>query len=131
MIKLSDVVKNDIVKKKTVYDKLAAKVNNIDTSAFVLKTKYQVDKAELEIKIPDVTNFVKKTKLTELENKIPDVSSLVKKTNYDTKINELEKKLTDHNHGKYITTPEFNTLAADVFNAKLAQANLITNFITK
>ena len=37
--KLSDVVKNDVVK-KTVYDKLVAKVNNIDTSAFVLKTKY-------------------------------------------------------------------------------------------
>ena len=34
--KLSDVVKNDIVK-KTVYDKLAAKVNNIDTSKFVFK----------------------------------------------------------------------------------------------
>ena len=49
-----------------------------------------------------------------------------KKTNYDTKISELEKKLTDHNHDKYITTPEFNTLAADVFNARLAQANLIT-----
>ena len=51
------------------------------------------------------------------------VSSLVKKTNYDTKINELEKNLTDHDH---ITTPEFNTLAADVFNLILAQANLIT-----
>ena len=38
----------------------------------------------------------------------------------------LKKKLTDHNHDKYITTPEFNTLAADVFNARLAQANLIT-----
>ena len=37
----------------------------------------------------------------------------------------LKKKLTDHNHDKYITTPEFNTLAA-VFNARLAQANLIT-----
>ena len=36
---LSDVVKNDVVK-KAVYDKLAAKVNNIDTSVFVLKTKY-------------------------------------------------------------------------------------------
>ena len=44
--KLSDVVKNDVVK-KAVYDKLAAKVNNIDTSTFVLKTKYQTDKAEL------------------------------------------------------------------------------------
>ena len=48
------------------------------------------------------------------------------KTIYDTKISELEKKLTDHNHEKYITTPEFNTLAADVFNARLAQANSIT-----
>ena len=43
---LSDIVKNDVVK-KTVYGKLAAKVNNIDTSAFVLKTKYQTDKTEL------------------------------------------------------------------------------------
>ena len=43
--KLSDVVKNDVVK-KAVYDQLAAKVNNIDTSAFVLKTKYQTDKTE-------------------------------------------------------------------------------------
>ena len=42
------------------------------------------------------------------------------------KITEIEKKLTDHNNDKYITTPEFNTLAADVFNARLAQANLIT-----
>ena len=54
--KLSDLIKNDIVK-KTVYDKLAAKVNNIDTSDFVLKTKYQTDKVELEKKISDVTNF--------------------------------------------------------------------------
>ena len=41
-------------------------------------------------------------------------------------ITENEKKLIDHNHDKYITTPEFNTLAADVFNTRLAQANLIT-----
>ena len=75
MSKLSDFVENDVVK-KTVYDKLAAKVNNIDTIEFVLKTKYQTDKTELERKIPDATDFVKKKKLTELENKIPDVSSL-------------------------------------------------------
>ena len=37
--KLSNVVKNDVVK-KTVYDKLVAKLDNIDTSDFVLKTKY-------------------------------------------------------------------------------------------
>ena len=40
--------------------KLAAKVNNIDTNDFVLKTKYQTDKAELEKKIPNVSNLVKK-----------------------------------------------------------------------
>ena len=61
-----------------------------------------------------------------MENKITDVSCLVQKTIYGTKISELEKKLTDHNHDKYITTPEFNALAASVFNARLAQANLIT-----
>ena len=109
--KLSDVVKNDVVK-KAVYDKLVARVNSIDTSNFVLKTIYQTDKAELENKTPDVSNLVKKAKLTELENKIPDVSglltktalaaienkipsvsSLVKKTDYDTKITELRRNL--------------------------------------
>ena len=60
MSKLSDVVKNDVVK-KTVYDKLVAKVNNIDTSDFVLKTKYNTDKTELEKKIPDTSGLVKKT----------------------------------------------------------------------
>ena len=52
-----------------------------------------------------------------MENKIPSVSSFVKKTNNDTKISELEKKLTDHNDDNYITTPGLNTLAASVFNA--------------
>ena len=45
--KLSNVVKNE-VDKKTVYDKLVNKVNNIDTNGFILKTKYQTDKTELE-----------------------------------------------------------------------------------
>ena len=54
--------------KETVYDKLVAKVNaiplnNIDTSDFVLKTKYDTDKSELENRIPNVTDFVKKEKL--------------------------------------------------------------------
>ena len=43
--KLSDVVKTDVVK-RAVYDKLVAIVNNIDTSDFVLKTKYQTDKKD-------------------------------------------------------------------------------------
>ena len=44
-----------------MYNKLAAKVNNIDTSGFVLKTKYDTDKSDLENKIPDNSGFVKKT----------------------------------------------------------------------
>ena len=76
MSKLNDLVKNDVVK-KIVSEKLAAKVNNIDTGDFV-NIKYQTDKAELEKKILDMSYLIKK-KLTELENKIPDVSSLATK----------------------------------------------------
>ena len=80
----------------------------------------------IENKIPDVSSLATKIALTAVENKIPSVSSLVKKTDYDANISEIENKLTDHNHDKYITTPEFNTLAASVFNARLAQENLLT-----
>ena len=62
MSKLSDVVKNDVVK-KAIYDKLVAKEYNIYTNDFDLKTKYRTDKAELEKEIPDVNNFVKKRNL--------------------------------------------------------------------
>ena len=101
----------------------------LDTKAsgFVLKTKYETDKAVLENKISHVTDLVKKTKLINaVENGIPNVSSLIKKTNHDKKVSKLEDKLTDHNHDKNIITPDFNTLAGNIFNARLAQANLIT-----
>ena len=60
MSKLSNAVKNGVVK-KDVYDKLVTKVNNIDTSGFVLKIKYDTDKSELENKILDTSSLVKKT----------------------------------------------------------------------
>ena len=85
-------------------------------------------KIELEKKIPDVSSLARKAAATAVKNKIPSVGTLVQKTNYDTKISELEKQLTDHNHDKYITTLECNTLAA-VFNARLGQANLLTKTI--
>ena len=116
--KLNDVVKNDIVK-KTEYDELVAKVNNIDTSDFVLKAKYNADKTELEKKIPNVTDFVETAELTELENKTsvinnlatknaltavankrPNVSSLIKKTDYNAEVTEIENKLNSHHHDK-------------------------------
>ena len=49
-----------------------------------------------------------------------------KKTDYNTKITDIENKLNDHDHDKYIDASEFNTLAANVFNGRLAQATLIT-----
>ena len=110
-----------------------------------MKTEYDTDKVELENKIPNVVDFVEEAKFTELENKIPDisnsatktalttvenkipdVSNLVNKTDYNTKLTEIEKKLTDHNYDKYIDTSEFDKLTADVFNARIAQVNLIT-----
>ena len=51
---------------------------------------------------------------------------LLKKTDDNVKVTETENKLNDHNHDKYIPTPEFNTLDADVFNARLAQPVLVT-----
>ena len=90
------------------------------------KTDCNTKITETEGKIPSISGLATNAALTTVENKIPNISSLVKKTDYNTKITEIEKKLTDHNHDKYITTPEFNTLAADVFNVRLAEANLIT-----
>ena len=126
MSKLSNVVKNEVVE-KTVFDKLVAKVNNIDTSGLVLRIKYDADKTELEKKIPDTNRLVKKLNfnaknneiegeipsisdlattfaLTAVENKISGVSNLVKKTDYNAKISELEKKLTDHKHDIYFNS---------------------------
>ena len=60
--KLSDVVKNYVVK-KIVYDKLVAKVDSIDTSKFALKIKYDTDNSELKNKIPETSGLVKKNKL--------------------------------------------------------------------
>ena len=57
-----------------------------------------------------MTNLATTGALTAVENKMPSVSNLIlvqKKTDYNTKINKIEKKITDHNHNKYVTTPVF------------------------
>ena len=90
--KLSNVVKNDVLK-KAVYDKLVAKVNNIDTSDFVLKTNFNTKFTGLENKIPNTSGLVKKTdsssKITERENKIPDITGLATKTGLTTVENKI------------------------------------------
>ena len=65
-------MKNDVVK-KTVYDKLVAKVNNINTAGFVLKTTCDTDKSDLEKNISDT------------DKKIPDTTALAKRTDLNAK----------------------------------------------
>ena len=110
------------------YDADKSELENkiLDTSGLVKKIDYNTKITEIEGKIPDVSSLATETALNTVKSKIPEVSSLVKKTDYNTKITEIENKLNNHNHDKYITTPEFNTLGADVFNARLKQANLVT-----
>ena len=102
--KLSDVVKNDV----------------LILVVLLKKTNYNTKITELENEILDISNLATKTAWTARKSKIPGVSNLVKKTDYNTKITEIENKLNNHNHNKYIDTSEFNKLAADAFNARLA-----------
>ena len=77
---------------------------------------------EVKNKMPNITNTATTTTaLTAVENKIPNSSNLVKENDYNTKINEIERKITDHDHDKYLTTPEFNELTSENFAASLAQ----------
>ena len=97
----------------------------------LLKKNSNTKISEIEGKIPSISGLATNTTLTAVENKISNISSLVKKTkqkrtDYDTKLTEIEKKLIDNNYDKYITTPEFNKLSTNVFNARLAQENLTT-----
>ena len=83
---------------------------------------------EVKYEMLKITNLTTTTTLTAVENRIPNVTE---------KLVKLKKKITaDHDHGKYITTQEFNKLAAEHFTARLAQANLesksdIANFVKK
>ena len=78
--KLSDAVKNDVVK-KTEYNKLVTKVDNSDTTNFVKKNKYEKNGSDFEDKI------------SKIAKKISDISGLVKKTDFDTKVTEIEGKI--------------------------------------
>ena len=72
---------------------MVAKVDDIDTSDFVLKTNYNADKTKVEKKNPDNSGLVKKTdydtKITEVEGKIPDISNLARKTASTTVENRI------------------------------------------
>ena len=110
MAKLSNVVKNDVVN-KTEYNKLVTKVDNVDTTEFVLKTTYNTDKSDLEKwlsekktdfnsniteiegKMPSISGICTNSALTAIENKIPNVSNLVKKKTITQKSVKLNIRL--------------------------------------
>ena len=75
------------------------------------KTDYNTKITEIKEKIPSITGSATISALNAVENKISNVINLVKK-DYDTKVGETGKNLTDH-------TTEFNKL-------KLGQADLVT-----
>ena len=157
---LSDLVKN--VVKKEVYNAqikniidfvLIMNINNILIIKYLILlillnitnitdivdiTNIDITKInEVKGEIPSKTDFDTAAALPAVEDKIANVSNLVKKTDYNTKINEIEKQVTDHDHSnKYITTPEFNKLTSKYFDAKLKQTNLaskndIANFVNE
>ena len=96
-------------------------------------TDYNSEITEIESKIPSISGLATNVALTTVGNKVPNISTLVKKTDYIANINEVEKKLTDHNHDKYVTNSEFKHLAEGVFTARLEHVNLVTktDFDTK
>ena len=85
------------------------------------KIDYNAKITEIKDKTRDISNLATKTTLTTVENKIPNISNLATKF----LVNKMENKLNNHNHDKYIDTSDFNKLAVDVFNARIAQANLM------
>ena len=89
-----------------------------------VKSDFNSKTTEVENKIPSIGGLATNSTLTVVKHKIPDINGLVTKTNYNTKISEIEKKVSDHNHDKYITTPEFNTLFARIFDTKIKLSNL-------
>ena len=126
LAKLSNAVKNDVVK-KTEYNSLKTKVDSINTTKYVLKSKYDSEIGDLKLKYqilvfqtsryqiivlqtsvfnseitevenktPDITNFASKSALTAVENKIPDVKNLVTNTKLSNELNGFVKK-TDYN----------------------------------
>ena len=139
----------DLANIKSDGDKLDIdKLENVPSALSNLKSK--VDKlniGKLEASLVELSKLtylvkddvVKKTECDELVQKVnaiqtTDTINLFRKTDYNTKINEIEKKITDHNHDKY--TQEFNKLASENFAARLAQANLaskndIDDFVKK
>ena len=129
-------VRNVVNNKKIVHDKLVTKVNDIDTSRFVLKTKFDTDKKnvvikvnllkkadyitktiEIESKIPSIRRLAATSALTAIENKIPDVRNLGKRTDNGAKISDIESK--------YVTTANYNRFTEVIVDNSTKSKHLV------
>ena len=135
--KLSDVVKNDVVK-KDVYN---AKIKNIedkipDITNLATNASLNAKINEVKGEIPIITNLATNASLNPKRNEKPSVSNLFKKADYNAEINTIQKKIIDHNHDKYITTPEFNKFTKEILDyiskrANSASKSDIANLVNK
>ena len=85
LAKLSNVVKDDVVK-KTEFSNLVGKVNNLDTKNFVLKTKYDADNSSINKILKQGNGVASKDYLDAVKNKIPNVSDFLLTTVFNSKI---------------------------------------------
>ena len=93
-----------------------------------MKTKCQADKAELEKKILDMTDFVKRAELTELENAIPDVSSLATKaalTAVENKIPSVSNLVKKQTMTQKLVSLKRNLLMIIMINVLLLQSLIL------
>ena len=154
LAKLSNVVKNEVVK-KTDYNTLKSKVDGIDVSNYVGRTKYETDGKAIydkidvvEKKIPVLADFVTtarfnheknllaiKTALTTVENKIPDVNTLATKTSlnsllpvstFNNKVTELEGKVTtvDNKFSEFVKKTDYGAEITKIKNDYATNASL-------
>ena len=132
---LSDVVKNDVIKKDVYNTKIKSNEDKIpDITNLATNATLNSRIKEVRNEMPKITNLATSTalndKINEVENKIPNITNLAT----TTAVTAVENKIPDHS--KYVTTPEFNKITAESFTARLAQANLasknnIPNFLKK
>ena len=148
LAKLSNVVKNDVVK-KTTYNTSKNKVDAIETLKFVSRTKFttdtnalddKIDKVEKKIpdiselaskteltavedKIPDVGGLATTSALTAVENKIPDITSLITKTDFDTKLKNISDRVTNNKSKDKLLDNELKKLKTHVDSSEKIKLN--------
>ena len=119
--KLSDAVKNDVVKKDVYNAKIKDTEDQIPhITNLATNTTLNAKINEVKNEIPSITNLATTAALTAVENKIPNGSNLVQETDYNAKIYESEKKITDHDHDRQITTQECQKVNARNFCLKIS-----------